>query len=191
MSHPTTRKEAKDTGATHYFTGTPCKQGHIALRKVKGSCVECLKSEWQKGNKKRGLLPKSEASKEAGRKYYESNKVAVIARASARPAEEKKRHKTKHKAENPEYYKALTSFRRKRNQQATPKWLTQAQKQEIRSLYMIAQTTTNITGVRYVVDHIIPLINDAVCGLHVPWNLQVMTQEENLAKSNKIQLTPL
>ena len=191
MSHPTTRKEAKDTGAAYYFTGAPCKQGHVALRKVKGSCIECLKNEWQRGNERRGLLPKSEAAKESGRRYYETNKSAVIARASARPAEEKKRHKTKHKAENPEYYKALTSFRRKRNQQATPKWLTQAQKQEIRSLYMIAQTTTNITGVRYVVDHIVPLINDAVCGLHVPWNLQVMTQEENLAKSNKIQLTPL
>ena len=186
MNYPTTRKEAQDTKATHYFTGIPCKHGHIALRKTKGTCVECLKIEWTIENEKRKLLPKSEAAKESGRRYYEKNKAVVMARAAARPAEERYRHKLKYKTDNPEIYKSLTSFRRKRNQQATPKWLTYGQIKEIRSLYMIAQTTTAITGVRYVVDHIVPLINDAVCGLHVPWNMQILTQEDNLKKSNKL-----
>jgi 5-methylcytosine-specific restriction endonuclease McrA len=49
---------------------------------------------------------------------------------------------------------------------------------------------TKLTGERYVVDHIVPLISDEVCGLHVPWNLRVITQEENLRKSNKLLDTP-
>ena len=185
MNHPTTRKEAQALGATHYYTGVPCKHGHITLRKTKGTCVDCVKIEWQRSNEVRKLLPKSEASKEAGKRYYEKNKIEVMARASARPPEEKRRHKSKYKIANPDLYKALSSFRRKRNQQATPKWLTYTQKKEIRSLYIIAQTSTKITGVKYVVDHIVPLVGDTVCGLHVPWNLQIMTQEDNLLKSNK------
>ena len=184
--YPKTRKEAQKTGAKYYFTGEPCKHGHIALRKTKGSCMECLKLEWADSNEKRKDKPKSEAAKEAGRRYYERNRALVIARAQARPVEAKRAYKQLYKQNNPELYKALTSFRRKRNQQATPKWLTFAQKKEIRSLYMIAQTTSQITGIQYVVDHIIPLIHEDVCGLHVPWNMQVMTQEENLKKSNKL-----
>lgn len=191
MKYPKTRKEAQAIGATHYFTGEPCKHGHIALRKTKGVCVECLKIEWDVANTKRSLKPKSEASKQAGIRYYERNKDMVKARANARTPEEKQRWKQKHKTTNPDYYKTLTSLRKRRHRNATPLWLSAMQKIEIRQLYQIAITMSKTTGERYVVDHIIPLISREVCGLHVPWNLRVITQEENLKKSNKMLDTPI
>ena len=120
MEYPKTRKEAKEQGATHYYTGEPCKRGHIALRKTKGACIECTKEDWVKDNTKRSLKPKSEASKEAGRRYYERNREIVIARAQARPIEEKKAYKKKYKEENSDLYKTLTSLRRRRFKDATP-----------------------------------------------------------------------
>lgn len=191
MEYPTNRADAKATGATHYFTGKPCSRGHIALRKTKGTCIECMKEDWAIDNAKRSEKPKSEASKAAGRRYYERNKEAVIARAAARPPEERRKNRNKHKERNPEIYKALTSVRKRRHRNATPKWITAEQKQAMRELYLSAQRLTKLTGERYVVDHIVPLINPDVCGLHVPWNLQVMTQEENLKKSNKLLDTSL
>jgi hypothetical protein len=186
MDYPKTRKEAKEQGATHYYTGVACTRGHVALRKTKGSCVECMKEDWAIDNEKRKLKPKSEASKAAGQRYYQRNKDMVKARAAARPAEEKTAHKLKYKQANPELYKALTSVRKRRHRNATPKWITAEQKLAMRKLYLEAQELTRITGERYVVDHRVPLISDEVCGLHVPWNLRVITQEENLKKSNKL-----
>jgi len=190
MDYPTTREEAKKTGAKYYFTGQPCKHGHVALRKTKGSCVECLKVEWTKGNETRAEYFKqynqSDAGQKAKKDYYARNKEQVIARAAARPVEQRKMHREKYKAQNPELYKAFVSVRRRRHKNATPKWITPEQKLAMRNLYLQAQALTKATGERYVVDHIIPLISPEVCGLHVPWNLRVITQEENLIKSNKI-----
>jgi hypothetical protein len=186
MDYPNNRAEAKATGAKFYFTGIACSRGHIALRKTKGSCTECMKEDWKIDNEKRKEKPKSEAAKEAGRRYYERNKEVVKARSNARPIEEKRTHRNKHKQENPELYKALTSVRKRRHRDATPRWITAEQKLDMRKLYLHAQKLTAMTGERYVVDHIVPLISPEVCGLHVPWNLRVITQDENLKKSNKL-----
>jgi hypothetical protein len=186
MEYPKTRKEARETGATHYYTGEPCSRGHIALRKTKGVCVDCMKEDWALDNAKRSLKPKSDAAKAAGQRYYERNKELVIARAAARPNEEKHAHKQKYKEANPELYKALTSVRKRRHREATPPWVTKEQKLEMRNLYLQAQQLTKLTGEKYEVDHKVPLIHPDVCGLHVPWNLVVITKEENLKKSNKL-----
>lgn len=186
--YPTTRKEAQETKATHYFTGLPCKHGHIALRKTKGTCVECQKIEWEETNAKRALLPKSEASKKAGKKYYENNKEVVKLRALSRKPEDIIKYRKTWKAANPELVMANSKHRRTKHKQATPKWLTQEHKAQIKQFYLDAMLVSKVTGVPYAVDHIVPLRGELVSGLHVPWNLAVITREENSKKSNKINL---
>jgi len=192
---PKSRAAAKATRAKHYFTGEPCKHGHVAPRKTKGACTECLRVDWEKRNVARAeyfrQYNQSEIAKETKRKYYEKNRDAIIARSQARPLSEKRRYQKAWKDRNQLWVRADTKARRRKHRIATPKWLTRRQKSEIRQLYQIAMTMTKTTGEQYVVDHIVPLRSEFVCGLHVPWNLRVITREENLAKSNQVVDTPL
>lgn len=187
---PKTRAEAKATGSKYYFTGEPCKHGHIAPRKTKGACLECLKLEWERGNQTRAeyfrAYNQSEAGQKAKQEYYGRNREAVIARAQARDITKVTEYKLAYKERNPDLYKELVSLRRRRFRLATPKWLSAEQKLEIRLKYRLAIELSRRTGERYVVDHIVPLQGEEVCGLHVPWNLEVVTQTENLKKSNKL-----
>lgn len=65
---------------------------------------------------------------------------------------------------------------------AAPPWVDRS---ALRTLRDYARNLTRITGVRHVLDHVVPLSHPYVCGLTVPWNLRVITYAQNAAKSNR------
>ncbi len=66
-----------------------------------------------------------------------------------------------------------------------PKWLTHEQKLQIKEFYQLAEALTKETGIPHEVDHIYPLCGDMCSGLHVPWNLRVVTEHVNRVKNKR------
>src|SRR5271165_3915827 len=66
----------------------------------------------------------------------------------------------------------------------TPHWLTQEHWKQIEAFYIEAKRLTQVTGIPHEVDHIVPLQGKNVSGLHVPWNLQILTESQNCSKNN-------
>lgn len=64
---------------------------------------------------------------------------------------------------------------------SAPPWVDRA---ALRALKRRAADLTASTGVLHVLDHIVPLNHPLVCGLTVPWNLQIVPWRVNAAKSN-------
>lgn len=63
---------------------------------------------------------------------------------------------------------------------ANPPWLTDSHREQMRSIRRKARRL----GLE--VDHIVPVKSPLVCGLNVPWNLQLLTPEQNRYKSNNM-----
>ena len=76
--------------------------------------------------------------------------------------------------------------RRSNEARATPNWLTDVQRQEISSFYTKSKELTRTTGIKHEVDHLVPIKGKEVNGLHVPWNLQILTASQNRKKHNKL-----
>ena len=66
--------------------------------------------------------------------------------------------------------------------------LSKPLKKELLAVYKKCQNINKNSNTKHHVDHIIPLRGKNVCGLHVPWNLQIITAEENLRKGNRVTL---
>lgn len=81
------------------------------------------------------------------------------------------------------------SKKRAQRRNCVPPWLTDEQKARMSEFYSHARDCKIVSGQDYHVDHIVPLTHPLVCGLHVPWNLQVLPQDLNDSKGNKMEVS--
>jgi hypothetical protein len=121
---------------------------------------------------------------EQKQKYYEENKDRISLYYDLNKEKIAIRRKDYYK-ENKPYFIASAAKRKAIKLQATPSWLTDEDFKNIQKFYEESYYLRLLTGEEYHVDHIVPLQGKTVCGLHVPWNLQILTAKENIAKSNK------
>lgn len=155
-----TRSEAQKRGSKRYFTGAPCKHGHVAERVTSsGACIECRQTIHYDKHKK----------SISNRKYYEENREYFA------------EYYTEYFLANKVDYVVRAAKRRATVKNATPGW---SDNKAIKEIYKEAERLTLTTGIIHHVDHQIPLQHDNVCGLHVVDNLQILTQTENCSKSN-------
>jgi 5-methylcytosine-specific restriction endonuclease McrA len=135
----------------------------------------------QQASRRKGYLARRDKSLAESTEYAKTNVSAVAAI--------KKRWMKNHPEHAAAIGRACTARRNARKAQATPTWLTSEQHNEINAVYKRCAWLTAVTGVKHEVDHIVPIKGKTVCGLHVPWNLQILTKEENLLKRNKLEQT--
>jgi hypothetical protein len=173
------RKEAKQRSLPRYFTGKPCKHGCISERLTStGQCIEHTKKyikQYQQENKNYLLIKAKEWSKNNREKH-----LAKYKRYREKHLEKCKEKDKNYAINNKAIVNAKCAKRRAMKLNATPKWVDM---KEIKLIYINCPEGL-------AVDHIVPLINDKVCGLHVPWNLQYLTKEENSSKGSKLICNP-
>ena len=145
----------------------------------------------------------SNKCKICAKKYSDANKSRISENGKKWREENKEKHALRckqWKLDNAETHKQQKKESRQRNsstanannqrkiasqKERTPSWLTTKDLLIIKEFYKMVKEKTKATGVKYHVDHIIPLQGTNVSGLHCPSNLQVLTATENCMKSNK------
>lgn len=117
--------------------------------------------------------------------YYKTHEGTLEYQRSRYDRERETLRKRKWYSENRGTVNAAVSRRRAAKVQATPTWLSEGDLEAIRTEYSLAAWCSEVMGTSYHVDHVVPLRGKSICGLHVPWNLQVIPASDNIIKSNK------
>lgn len=177
-----TCNQCKQSKPFECFSKTP--KGKGCRFNLRSKCKECHSQNginWHHNNKER--------AKNNRKKWYKSNKEYSIQYAidwrenNPERAKETMRKWTKKNAPR----RAMKQTERKASQfNATPSWLSAIELAQIQEMYDVAAAKTMQTGIKHHVDHIHPLQGNAFNGLHVPWNLQILTAFENISKKNRI-----
>lgn len=189
--YPRTRKEAKELGVMFFYTGQPCKWGHIAPRYVSSNgCCVCREESWQRHYKEnREELIKKRVKYEIERfkndpEFRERERTRLKKYFSKNP-EKKKEANDKYSEKYPERRRdswAKKNYKRKKAVNAySSDELTEFAFSEARELCRMRE---EVTGFNWDVDHVVPLISDKVCGLHKWTNFAVIPASVNRSKQN-------
>jgi len=95
-------------------------------------------------------------------------------------------HYDKYIAGRRKYYNAKSAKRRAAKLKATGPWTIAS---EIAKFYKATRALEYVTGIKYHVDHIVPLRGEGVCGLHTHSNMQILRATDNIAKSNHYSIS--
>ncbi len=191
------RKEAQSKGLKHYFTGKPCKHGHVEPRRADScNCGECERIHKKLSY---GGYATAELRNDYFRDYYSKNKRTILVntkRSAAKYPDRVRANSARYYAENTDkcaasngrwkianrgLVNAFASKRRSAKLSATPAW---ANYKKIQRIYQLAVWASKFTDEPLEVDHIIPLQGKNICGLHVEDNLQILLASENRSKFN-------
>jgi 5-methylcytosine-specific restriction endonuclease McrA len=158
------------------------------------TCVLCSENKpfelfSKKKGGKFGLDTRCKACRSAiGKTQYKENNEKEIERSRAYRKNNKevlKLRAAERRKKNKPQLLAYTIKRRLSKMHRTPKWLSKEQINEIASFYVMAKELEKVFPWKQCVDHIVPLQGKTVSGLHVPWNLQLLSASENEAKGNR------
>lgn len=196
------RAQAKALGLKTYFTGNPCKRGHVALRQVSSEmCMVCSNDKakgYYRKNKASAIArrmqryhddPQGERAKM--REHYNRNKDDAKAKRKHRYAlnGDLLRAQSRDWAKsNPAMRKAQHIKRRARKLNATPKWFGEFDELVMLEAADLCRRREASTGNPWHVDHMIPLQAREACGLHVGANIQVIPAAMNIKKRNSMSL---
>lgn len=151
---------------------------HFMFDGVRVVCRKCRsKSSYEKSNKLE--------AKRRHKLWRENNKDKHNRSGMEWKAKNKERHAEYNRnwaIENRGKVRAKDAKRRSAKLMATPKW---ADFRKINEIYNNARGLEILTGIRFEVDHVIPLQGRTVSGLHTHENLSIITMEENRKKGNK------
>ena len=144
------------------------------------SCRSVLSKSWYARNTQR--------KKEQQQTYNKNNALRILQREKEYRANNKKEIKVRvarWQKENLDKCAFYNSKRRAAQAQATPTWLTKEHLNLIQEFYSMAKELESVFPWKQHGDHITPINGKNVCGLNVPWNLQILSKQANLQKGNK------
>ncbi len=216
--HIIDRETAKTHGLKKYCTGEPCVRGVVWERRTSSKhclCAKCKGAISRQSKRYRALndvkiksrwVNNKEQLKLQHKDWYARNREDILRKKRSKSGENSEK---KNKAQRDRYhnnraryietaksyrelnkvaYRAKASTSRAKKSNAVPSWYGELDDFVLTQCYELSILRTELTGISWCVDHMIPINGFNFVGLHVWNNFQVIPSYLNSIKSNNLFL---